>query len=120
MKSLSDYEGDEALELWGDLLEPLSAIFSDKKIANVVQSGQSKMTIAKVILKEHPVEAKEILLRIDSTPINGLNIILRLIAVLADLGKNEEIKSFFGYAEQVKTEKGFSILPTENTEEEEN
>ena len=120
MKKLSDYEGDEALELWGDLLEPLSAIFSDKEIANVVQSGASKIAIARVILKNHPLEAKQILLRIDDTPINGLNIILRLIALLADIGSNEEIKGFFGYAEQVKTEEESSGFHMVNTEEEEN
>lgn len=120
MKKLSDYKGDEAIVLWGDLLEPLSAIFSDKKIAKVVNSGKSKIEIAKVILKNHPSEAEDILLRIDDTPIDGLNIILRLVALLADIGQNEEIKSFFGYAEQAKEGLTPSGFPTENTEEEEN
>ena len=114
MKKLTDYVGDEAIELWADLLEPLTTILGDKKVVEVIQSGKPKMLIAKEILKEHSDEAKEILLRIDDTPINGLNIVVRLVAVLADIGQSEEIKSFFGYAEQAKTGNGSSGSPTEN------
>lgn len=114
MKKLTDYTGDEAIELWADLLEPLTKILGDKKVADVIQSGKPKMLIAKEILKAHSEEAKEILLRIDDTPIDGLNIVVRLVAVLADIGENEEIKSFFGYAEQAKMGKESIGSPTEN------
>lgn len=116
MKKLSDYEGEEAIELWADLLEPLNAIIGDKRVENVIRSGKSRMIIAKEILKAHPEEAKEILLRIDPTPIDGLNIILRLVALLADIGKNDEIKSFFGFAEQGQTDSESVGSPTESTE----
>lgn len=113
MKKLSDYKGEEALELWGDLLEPLTAILGDKKIANVIQSGQPKLLIAKEILNEHSKDAEKILLRIDPTPINGLNIIVRLVALLAEIEQDETVKSFFGFAEQVKTGKESTGSPTE-------
>jgi len=114
MKKLSDYTGDEAIELWADLLEPLTAILGDKKVVKVIQSKKPPMIIAKEILKEHSKEAKEILLRIDNTPIDGLNIVVRLVTVLQDIGQSEEIKSFFGYAEQAKKESGSTGSPTEN------
>lgn len=120
MKRLSDYVGEEAIELWMDLLDPLSAILKDNEVRNVVQSGQSKMVIAKTILKAHQKEAVEIMLRIDPEPINGLNIIVRLIALVSEIGSNEEIKSFFGFAEQVKTESESSTYVTENIEVAEN
>lgn len=120
MKKLSDYKGDEAIELWADLIEPLTNILGDKKVANAIQSGKSKMMIAREILKEHSSEARDILLRIDDTPIDGLNIVLRLVAVLSDIGQNEEIKSFFGYAVQAKTESESSGSVMENTEAKEN
>ena len=119
MKKLSEYEGDEALELWADLLDPLSVILTDDRVRKVIQSGKSKITIAREIIKFHKKEAVEIMLRIDPTPINGLNVILRLIALLADIGENEEIKSFFGYAAQVKTDSassGFVMVSTEESE----
>ena len=114
MKKLSDYKGDEAIELWADLLEPMTAILGDTKVVNVIKSKKPPMIIAKEILKEHSAEAKKILLRIDDTPINGLNIVVRLVTVLADIGQSEEIKSFFGYAEQAKTESESIGSPTEN------
>lgn len=120
MKKLSDYKGNEAIELWADLLDPLTMILTDDKIRKVVSGGKSKIEIAKEILKSHKDEAVEIMLRIDPEPLDGLNIILRLVALLADIGQNEEIKGFFGYAEQAQTESASSGSVTENTEDAEN
>ena len=116
MKKLSDYKGEEAIELWADLLEPLSVIFEDEKFRKALASKKSKIALAKDILKLHKKEAMEILSRIDPEPIDGLNIVVRLIAVLADIGQSEEIKSFFGYAEQVQTVSESFGSPTANTE----
>lgn len=120
MKGLTDYKGDEAIELWGDLLEPMTVILGDKKIADSIKSGKPKMMIAKDILLLHKHEAEQIILRIDDTPIDGLNILIRLVKILTEIGQNEEIKSFFGYAEQAETEDASSGSPTENTEGAEN
>lgn len=114
MKALSDYKGEEAIELWADILEPLTEILGDEEIRKVVQSKKPKMIIAKEILKLHKKEAEEILLRIDPTPIDGLNIVLRLVSVLTDVGKNEEIKGFFGLPEQEQTAKESSGSVMEN------
>ena len=116
MKKLSDYKGDEAIELWADLLEPLTVILSDDNVREAIQSGKPRAVIAKEILKSHSKDATEILLRIDPEPIDGLNIVLRLVALLADVGQNDEIKTFFGFAEQAKTELEPSGSVTENTE----
>ena len=115
MKKLSDYKGDEAIDLWADLLEPMNDILADEGVRSVIRSGQSKMIIAKEILKSHKSDASKILLRIDPTPLDGFNIIMRLVAVLADIGENEEIKTFFGYAGQAKTEEESGGSVTENT-----
>lgn len=119
MKKLSDYKGDEAIDLWADLLEPLTRILGDDEIRKVIQSGESKMSIAKTVLKLHKDDAVEIMLRVDPEPIDGLNIILRLVALLADIGQNDEIKSFFGFAEQAQTEPESSGSVTESIEAEE-
>ena len=120
MKKLSDYKGDEAIELWVDLIDPLSNILTDNSIRKVVEAGRPKIEIAKAILKNHKSEAVEIMTRIDPEPIDGLNIILRLVALLSDIGQNEEIKSFFGFAEEVKMQKESFGSATESTEAEEN
>jgi hypothetical protein len=116
MKKLTDYKDDDAIELWCDLLDPLSAILTDAEIRKVVTSGKPKIEIAKEVLRLHKKEAVEIMLRIDDTPIDGLNIIMRLMALLSDIGQNDEIKGFFGYAEQAQTDSASSGLPMENTE----
>lgn len=116
MKKLSDFKGEEAIELWADLLDPLTKILSDDEVKKVVQSGKAPLIIAKEILKSHSEETKEILLRIDPEPVTGLNIIIRLVALLADIGTSPDVKSFFGYAVQAQTDSASSGLPTENTE----
>ena len=116
MKKLSDYKGDEAIELWVDLLEPLTRILGDKKVQTVIRSKKPKITIAKEILRSHKQDAINIMLRIDPEPIDGLNLVLRLVGLITDIGQNEEIKSFFGYAEQAKTGKGSSGSVMENIE----
>lgn len=120
MRRLSDYKGDDAIELWADLIEPVTSIIADKEIKTVVQSGESKMKIASTVLKKHKAEAEKILLRIDPEPLDGLNIVLRLCTLLMEMGENEEIKSFFGYAEQAKTDSAPIGSQSENTEVEEN
>lgn len=115
MKRLSDYKGEEAIDLWADLLEPLTVIFSDKELIENIKSGKAKMLIAKDVITAHKKEAEEILLRIDPTPLDGMNIITRLIAILVDIGDNEDIKPFFGSAVQEKMDKESSGSPTENT-----
>ena len=115
MRKLSDYKDDEALDLWMDLLDPLTVILTDEKVREVIKSGQPRIAIAKELLKLHKKETVEIMLRIDPEPIDGINIILRLVALLADIGSVKEIRDFFGYAAEAKTSEESSSLPTENT-----
>lgn len=120
MKKLSDFKGEEAIELWTDLLDPISVILTDDDFQKVVRSGQSRIVIAKEILKSHKKEAVEIMLRVDPEPIDGLNIVLRLVGLLTDIGSRPEIKSFFGYGDQMKTQNESGGSPTESTEVGEN
>lgn len=120
MKKLSDYQGDEAIELWADLLEPMTQILGDKEIAAIMQSSQPTLLKARAILKKYKKETGQILLRIDPEPLDGLNIIVRLVAILAEIGEREDVRSFFGFAGQAKQEGVSTGLPTENIEESEN
>lgn len=99
MKKLSDYKGEEAIELWGDLLEPIVTITSDDEVAKAFRSTRTIAEKAKVILKTHKKEACDILTRIDPTPIDGLNIVIRLVELLMEIEKNPDLKDFFILAE---------------------
>lgn len=120
MKRLSDYQGEEALELWADLLEPMTEIIGDDEIQKVIKSGKPKITVVKDILKLHKKEATEIMLRIDPEPIDGVGVITRLLGIVSDFMQNAELRSFFGFAVQEKTESESSGSATENTEGAEN
>lgn len=120
MKKLSDFQGEEAVDLWADLLDPISEILTDKEVASLANSNKPPIVIAKSILKNHKAEAEEILLRIDPAPLNGLNIIVRLVAILAEIGASDELKSFFGYSVQAKTDNESSGSAMVNIEASEN
>lgn len=115
IKKLSDYKGDEAIELWADLIDPIARIIADDEIAKVYKT-QPKIVVAKEILKRHKSEATEILTRIDPAPLNGLNIITRIIALLVDIETADETKGFFESAGQAMTASESTGSATENTE----
>lgn len=123
MRSLSEYTGDEALDLWADLLDPITEIMSDKDLLEMRKKEGVKIgNIAKTLIKTHKAEVSEILLRIDPTPLNGINIVTRLISVLSDLSKTDGAADFFGPADAPKkpTSEGSSGSATETTEAGEN
>lgn len=95
MKKLSDYQGEEAIELWADLLDPFIEIVGDQKISGMLKAGKPPIATAREILKTYKAQASQILLRIDPTPLNGLNILIRLVTILSEIGKDETINSFF-------------------------
>lgn len=104
MKKLSDYKDEEAIELWADLLDPMTNIFSDKKVVKVIQSKKPPLIIAKEILSSHKSDAVKIMLRIDPEPIDGINIVTRLVNLVLEFMNHPELKGFFGSAGQGKTE----------------
>ena len=116
MKKLSDYKGEEAIDLWADLLEPICTILQDDEIAKVYRSGAPLVSAVKLALKNHKKETTEILLRIDPTPIDGINVIERALAVVVDIEKSNNFKSFFGSAGQGETADVSSGNVTANTE----
>lgn len=116
MKKLSDYKDEEAIELWADLLDPFATILADAEIANAIRARKPALLIAKDIIKKHKKEAEEILLRVDPTPINGLNIIIRLMSVVMELINDPTMQSFFEFAVAEKKEEKSSGSATENTE----
>lgn len=116
MKTLSDYKDEEAIELWADLLEPVSHILQNKEFTSGLK-GKSYIVMAKEILKEYRTETAEILKRISGETVDGMNILLTLVNLLADIGRNKEIISFFGSAAQEISESESSGSDTENTED---
>ena len=121
MKRFSDYQGEEAIELWGDLLGPISRIIQDNDIRAISNKKDvSRLDIAGIVLKKRKSDVVTILERIDPTPVNGINIIVRLIDLLEDLGSNPEVARFFGLPATEKLAVQSSGSATENIKVEEN
>lgn len=120
IKTFSDYEGEEALDLWIDLLDPITNIMGDKEILDMRKKPGTKVGhVVKALLKAHKKDVTDILIRIDPTPLNGLNIVTRLIGLIGDLSNSDAAKSFFSAAEAPTQEKpdGSSGSATENIED---
>ena len=119
MKKLSAYKGEDALELWADLLDPFIAIVGDKKIATMLRSKMPPIATAREIIKTYKKEASQILLRIDDTPLDGLNIITRLVTLITEIVNDKTLQGFFGLSAEGKKEETSSGNVTEITEAEE-
>ena len=104
MKKLSDYQGDEAIELWGKLMTPIINIVNNGGVSELIRKQKEKdgniMNVASDIVSMHKKEITQILLLIDDTPINGLNLIPRFLNLISELFADADIRSFFGLSEE--------------------
>lgn len=122
MKKLSDYTGSEAIEIWGKLLVPISdivvAIQKDAKIKEemTLKNGSQLELISKLMV-HFSKEISAILLLVDDTPIDAINMLPRTISIFGEMMKNPSIASFLALVPQEKTENEFTGSVTENTEE---
>lgn len=118
MKRLSDYTGTEAIELWADLFDPLSAILEDNNIrAEMTDPKVKLMDVAKKVMKIHSGEIFTILSRIDDEEINGANVFNKTVILLAELKYGNKMSAFFSSAEQENSDEEPSGSATENTED---
>lgn len=115
MKKLSDYKDEQAIELWADLLDPLVEILKDQRIIEAFRSGKPTIILAQEMIKSHANEVSKMLLIVDPTPLNGLNILIRLVEVLNELTEDPTLSDFFGLSAVVKKQETSSGSATENT-----
>ena len=117
MRRLSDFKDEAAIDLWADIIDVASEIIQDEEIRDVARDEkQSNLSLAKTLLKKHKKEISQILLLIDDTPINGMNILIRLLALIDEIGEHPEVADFFGMQGQTEQSES-SGSATENTEE---
>jgi hypothetical protein len=50
---LSEYKGEQALDMLADLIEPAATIMADKEIANAVRANLPRIKIVKAAIKNH-------------------------------------------------------------------
>ena len=116
MKKITDYKDEAAIDLWMDIIEAGASIVEDEEIKKLARDeNSSNVQLAKQMIKRHKKEVCSILLLIDETPIDGMNILIRLIDLITEIGKHPEIADFFGVQGQSETGES-SGSATENTE----
>lgn len=86
---LSDYKGDDALELLADILEPASEIIADKEIKELWAGKAPMLKVVKVALKNHKAAVTEILARLDGEDpetyeVGVLTLPMKLLQLLSD------------------------------------
>lgn len=95
---LSDYKGEEALDLIADLMEPISQILQDKDFQRQVEAGSNAgmLKAAKTLLKRHKKECIEILARIDGIPVEEYKpTVFVLTKKVVELLGDKEVQELF-------------------------
>lgn len=91
MSKLSEYKNEDAIEVIADIIEPLSAIFTDDEI----KKEKNRMKAISKALKKYKKEVIQILARIDDVPVekyecNALTLPIKVLEVMND----KEIQDF--------------------------
>lgn len=114
---ISDYRGEDAIELLADLIEPVSFIIGDDEFRDKARAGVAPLGLAKYVLKAHKREVLEILARIDGKdPKDYKPGIFELPSRVMELFNDEDFMSLF------TSQAGSGVTPAfgsamENTEE---
>lgn len=115
---LSEYKGEQALDMLADLIEPAAAIMADEEIASLAKSGMPAIKIVKPIIKNHKSEVIEILAVLDgedpkkyAEKVNLFTLPKKLLEILND----PDLMSLFTLQGQ-KTDETISGSATESIE----
>lgn len=112
---LSELQGEEALDVLADIIEPASEILADSEVASILKGNGKKLKAAKLILKNHKTAVIEILAAMDRTPVEEFQInLLTLPVKLLELLNDQMLTEAFGL--QSQTEKPSSGSATKITE----
>lgn len=121
---LSDYKGEEALDVLADIIEPLTVILGDPKMQELAEKEAAPVAYIKPILKDHKKEIIEVLARLENETVEQYKshmTILSLPVALLSLINDPEVQNLFHSQEQSKVTSLASSGPAmENTEAEGN
>lgn len=113
---LSEFKGEEALDVLADLLEPIVEIMTDEKVIALARKNDKVETV-KAAIKNHKKAVIEILATLDRQDPKTYEVnILSLPMKLLELFNDEDLMSLFRLQGQ-NEEQTFSGSATENTEE---
>lgn len=98
---LSDYKGEDAIELLADIIEPAMEIIGDERIKAAANSKMSRGALVKMVLKNHKKSILEIMARIDGEdPATYNPSVLSIPVRLLELFDDEEFMQLFTSQDQ--------------------
>ena len=113
---LSDYKGEDAIDLLADILEPMSRILSDNELKESFRGNAPKIDLVKKVLHDHKKEIIEILAITDGEDPSNYEVnVFTLPIKLMDLLDDEEFLKLFPSQSQNSGEESFGSA-TETTE----
>ena len=113
---ITDFKGEEALDLLVNIMEPVTIIFADKAVRDAYKS-QPKLQLVKTVLKSHMAEVLEIMAMLNGMSADEYKAAITipgLIRQVLELINDKELQSFLE-SQAAETESTASGLPTENT-----
>ena len=120
---LSDYKGEEALDVLADIIEPLTYIIADEEIQKLSKTPNTPMlAMVKPAIKNHKKELMIVLARLNKQTVEeyekNVSLVTLPIQVL-ELINDPEVQSLFrSQVESRVTSLASSSSATENTEAE--
>lgn len=92
---LTDYKGEDALDLIADIIEPASVIFGDKELKKLGKE-KNKIPAVKYVLKNHKKECVEILARLNGKTVDEYdsNIAVMLKEIMEIISDKELVEVF--------------------------
>lgn len=118
---LSDYKGEEALDVLADIIEPLAMILSDKEIQELAkQKNVPAIKFIKPAIKNHKKELIEVLARLENESAEEYAEKVNLLTLpmqILDLVNDPEVQSLFRSQEKSQVTSLASSSPAmESTE----
>lgn len=113
---ITDFKGEEALDLLVNIMEPVTIIFADKAVRDAYKS-QPKLLLVKTVIKSHKAEVLEIMAMLNGMSADEYKAVITipgLIRQMLELINDKELQSFLE-SQAAETESTASGLPTENT-----
>ena len=120
---LSDFKGEEALDVLADIIEPLTSILSDKEIQALSKKKNTPvMKFVKPAIKNHKKELIEVLARLNKQTVEEYEKNISLVTLpmqVLELINDPEVQSLFHSQEESRITSLASSSPAmENTEAE--
>lgn len=118
---LSEYKNEQAIEILGKLLGPVSKIMTDIKVKKLFETkSATKVEMSQVLLANFSHEIIEILAILDDTPVEQYECnVFTLPKKLLEILNDKELSDFFSLQGQnlAQTSFGSAMANTEATEE---